>query len=82
LANTEQKTIRINVSISTDRFIGLSLVSSYKFQDTSQEIIVILDYIYPNVNHGFHNDTTPRFEADAAKLAWKRTIDFFKEKLV
>lgn len=39
-------------------------------------------YIYPDVNHGFHNDTTPRFEADAAKLAWKRTIDFFKEKLV
>ena len=39
-------------------------------------------YIYPDVNHGFHNDTTPRFEEKAAKLAWQRTIDFFKEKLV
>lgn len=38
-------------------------------------------YIYPNVNHGFHNDTTPRYDKDAAELAWKRTLDFFKEKL-
>lgn len=38
-------------------------------------------YIYPNVNHGFHNDTTPRYEKEAATLAWKRTIDFFNEKL-
>lgn len=39
-------------------------------------------FIYPDVNHGFHNDTTPRYDEAAAKLAWKRTIDFFKEKLV
>jgi len=38
-------------------------------------------YIYPNVNHGFHNDTTPRYDKAAAELAWERTIDFFKEKL-
>lgn len=38
-------------------------------------------YMYPNVNHGFHNDTTPRFDEEAATLAWQRTIDFFKEKL-
>lgn len=38
-------------------------------------------YIYPNVNHGFHNDTTPRYDKDAAELAWKRTIDFFNQKL-
>ena len=38
-------------------------------------------YIYPNVNHGFHNDTTPRYDKDAAELAWKRTIDFFTAKL-
>ena len=38
-------------------------------------------YIYPNVNHGFHNDTTPRYDKDAAELAWHRTIDFFKDKL-
>jgi len=38
-------------------------------------------YIYPNVNHGFHNDTTPRYDKAAAELAWQRTIDFFTEKL-
>jgi len=38
-------------------------------------------YIYPGVNHGFHNDTTPRYDKAAAELAWKRTIDLFTEKL-
>lgn len=38
-------------------------------------------YIYPGVNHGFHNDTTPRYDKAAAALAWQRTINFFKEKL-
>ncbi|TDE17107.1 dienelactone hydrolase family protein [Dyadobacter psychrotolerans] len=38
-------------------------------------------YIYPDVNHGFHNDTTPRYDKPAAELAWKRTIDFFTDKL-
>ncbi|MDQ6902781.1 MAG: dienelactone hydrolase family protein [Bacteroidota bacterium] len=38
-------------------------------------------YIYPNVNHGFHNNTTPRYDKPAADLAWQRTIDFFKQKL-
>ena len=38
-------------------------------------------YIYPGVNHGFHNDTTPRYDKAAAELAWTRTIDFFHEKL-
>ena len=39
-------------------------------------------HIYPDVNHGFHNDTTPRYDEAAAKLAWDRTIAFFSEKLV
>lgn len=38
-------------------------------------------YFYSGVNHGFHNDTTPRYDEAAATLAWQRTIDFFKEKL-
>jgi len=38
-------------------------------------------FIYDNVNHGFHNDTTPRYDKAAAELAWSRTIDFFKENL-
>jgi carboxymethylenebutenolidase len=38
-------------------------------------------YIYDNVNHGFHNDTTPRYDKAAAELAWQRTIDFFNTYL-
>lgn len=38
-------------------------------------------FIYENVNHGFHNDTTPRYDKIAAELAWKHTIDFFSENL-
>ncbi|MGE5470882.1 MAG: dienelactone hydrolase family protein [Bacteroidota bacterium] len=38
-------------------------------------------YIYPGVQHGFNNDTTPRFDEAAAKLAWQRTIGFFNRYL-
>jgi carboxymethylenebutenolidase len=38
-------------------------------------------YIYPGTNHGFHNDTTPRYNEAAAKLAWQRTIDHFNRYL-
>ncbi len=38
-------------------------------------------FIYPNANHGFHNDTTPRYDEAAAKLAWQRTVDFFNKTL-
>ena len=39
-------------------------------------------YIYPNVNHGFHNDTTPRYDEATAKLAEDRTMAFFKQYLM
>lgn len=39
-------------------------------------------FIYPGVQHGFNNDTTPRYDEAAAKLAWQRTVDFFKAHLV
>ena len=38
-------------------------------------------HIYPDTNHGFHNDTTPRYDQPAAELAWERTLAFFNEKL-
>ena len=38
-------------------------------------------FVYPNTQHGFHNDTTPRYEEAAAKLAWQRTLDFFNKNL-
>ncbi|MES2564981.1 MAG: dienelactone hydrolase family protein [Pseudomonadota bacterium] len=36
-------------------------------------------HMYPATNHGFHNDTTPRYDEAAAKLAWQRTLDFFNK---
>jgi carboxymethylenebutenolidase len=39
------------------------------------------EYMYDGANHGFHNDTTPRYDEAAAKLAWQRTIEFFNKYL-
>jgi len=38
-------------------------------------------YVYPKANHGFHNDTTPRYDEAAAKLAWERTLGWFNKYL-
>jgi carboxymethylenebutenolidase len=38
-------------------------------------------YVYEGANHGFHNDTTPRYDEAAAKLAWQRTLDLFNKYL-
>ncbi|MEM8529056.1 MAG: dienelactone hydrolase family protein, partial [Bacteroidota bacterium] len=39
-------------------------------------------HLYPDVNHGFHNDSTARYDYEAAQLAWQRTMDFFRAHLV
>jgi len=38
-------------------------------------------HTYPGTQHGFHNNSTPRYKEAAAKLAWDRTVAFFKEHL-
>src|SRR5690606_38358855 len=38
-------------------------------------------YFYQGANHGFHNHSTPRYDKEAAALAWNRTITFFRDKL-
>jgi carboxymethylenebutenolidase len=38
-------------------------------------------HMYEGANHGFHNDTTPRYDEGAATLAWQRTLAFFAEHL-
>jgi len=38
-------------------------------------------YVYPGVNHGFHNDSTPRYDDAAARLAWDRTLEWFNKYL-
>ena len=40
-----------------------------------------VNYLYDDVNHGFHNDTTPRYDEAAAELAWKRTLEHFQQHL-
>jgi carboxymethylenebutenolidase len=56
------------------------------WEDYEKELInqkkVYNAYIYPGANHGFHNNTTPRYDEKNAHLAWERTISFFKEHLV
>ena len=47
-------------------------------QDNNKEYSA---HLYPDVKHGFHNDTTPRYDGKAARLAWQRTVDFFNAKL-
>ncbi len=39
------------------------------------------EFMYADANHGFHNDTTPRYDEDAAELAWARTVQFFEKHL-
>jgi carboxymethylenebutenolidase len=38
-------------------------------------------HVYPGTQHGFHNDTTPRYDPEAAQLAWRRTVAFFDRTL-
>ena len=38
-------------------------------------------HLYPEANHGFHNDSTSRFDPEQAELAWERTVAFFQEHL-
>ncbi|MDR6255662.1 dienelactone hydrolase [Klebsiella variicola] len=38
-------------------------------------------YLYQGVNHGFHNDSTPRYDRAAADLAWQRTLAWFEKYL-
>jgi len=43
--------------------------------------VIATGYVYEGAQHGFHNDTTPRYDEAAAKLAWQRTLDFFNKYL-
>lgn len=51
--------------------------SALEANDKSYEV-----YFYEGLNHGFHNHSTPRYDEAGAKLAWDRTVKFFREKLV
>lgn len=55
-------------------------IEAYEKALTEQKI-KFESYMYEGKQHGFHNDTTPRYDEESAKLAWQRTIDFFKKHL-
>jgi carboxymethylenebutenolidase len=50
-------------------------------QDLKKQAIDYQMYMYKNAKHGFHNDSTARFDKENAELAWQRTINFFNDKL-
>ena len=50
--------------------------AALKTNDTTYQM-----HTYPGTRHGFHNYSTPRYDEDAANLAWRRTIDFLKQRL-
>jgi len=50
-------------------------------QDLKAHNIDYVMHMYPKMNHGFHNDSTARYDPENAELAWKRSIDFFKKHL-
>ncbi len=59
----------------------LAIATALSFAVSSSFADEVL-YTYEGVNHAFHNDTAPtRYDSDAAKLSWKRTIDYLDEKL-
>jgi carboxymethylenebutenolidase len=50
-------------------------------QELTEHHVEHAGYIYPHTQHGFHNDTTPRYDEAAAKLSWQRTLAFFQQHL-
>lgn len=50
-------------------------------QDLKSQNVDYTVHIYPNCNHGFHNDSTSRYDPTNAELAWQRTLTFFKQHL-
>jgi carboxymethylenebutenolidase len=49
-----------------------------KLKESGKEFV---EYTYPGTRHGFHNDSTPRYNKEQAQIAWDRTVDFFKKHL-
>ena len=81
---TAEQTVRIQAPLlihyaSMDDRINAGWAAYEKVLQSNKKKYTM--HMYPNTMHGFHNDTTPRYDAAAAKLAWDRTITFFNENL-
>lgn len=74
--------IKAPLSIQNAELDGRILAGAQTFERALKDNNVPFEsHVYPGVNHGFHNDTTPRYDEAAAKLAWDRTIAWFKKYL-
>lgn len=51
-------------------------------QDLKANQVEYQMFMYKNANHGFHNDSTGRYDKENAELAWQRTVEFFNDKLL
>ena len=74
--------LRLPLSIQNAELDKRILAGAPAFEKELKENNVTFEsHVYPGVNHGFHNDTTPRYDESAAKLAWERTVAWFKKYL-
>jgi len=67
-----------NIAASDDRINAGYPAWEAALKKAGKEITV---YQYPGTQHGFHNDTTPRFEPEQARIAWNRTLEFWAKHL-
>lgn len=75
--------IKAPLCIQNGELDGRIMAGAKAFEDAlTANNKVFESYVYAGANHGFHNDTTPRYDEADAKLAWQRTIAFFKKHLV
>jgi len=76
MSHVDTKDLHPEVWKLFDRYVH-GLIDRRGFLDGADQM-----FQYPGTQHGFHNDTTPRYSRDAATLAWQRTIDHFKKHLI
>jgi carboxymethylenebutenolidase len=70
--------LMIHYAALDDRINAGAAAYAQALRDNGKEFS---EHFYPDVNHGFHNDTTPRYDEEAATLAWDRTLAFFETHL-
>ncbi|ALM73313.1 TPA: dienelactone hydrolase family protein [Vibrio vulnificus] len=81
-----EKSLRVDIKAPLQfHFAGLDQRVNATWPDYEQDLKAVNArynaFIYPKVNHGFHNDSTARYAPEEAELAWQRTVEFFRREL-
>ncbi|AIL72948.1 TPA: dienelactone hydrolase family protein [Vibrio vulnificus] len=81
-----EKSLRVDIKAPLQlHFAELDQRVNATWPDYEQDLTAINArynaFIYPKVNHGFHNDSTARYAPEEAELAWQRTVEFFRREL-